>query len=209
MSTVQRGGRKGRLCDGGKHLLAQKGWKEQEPARGETTRGKRGSKCIPRAQSYEVTSMTRRSSPSPCREETHPPGAPRDTGLTHVRLLGPWAAGLCTGIPEVTPSPASLPHLTPSQGLRPGPAPFRSQEELPCGHVPSGDMGEHAPPECDLPLAHEETEAPGQGQRGPSNVKESACNTGDLGSVPEKGMTTYSSILAWRVPGTGDRKSVV
>lgn len=97
MSTVQRGGRKGRLCDGGKHLLAQKGWKEQEPARGETTRGKRGSKCIPRAQSYEVTSMTRRSSPSPCREETHPPGAPRDTGLTHVRLLGPWAAGLCTG----------------------------------------------------------------------------------------------------------------
>lgn len=42
--------------------------------------------------------MTRRSSPSPCREETHPPTrAPRDTGLTHVRLLGPRAAGLCAG----------------------------------------------------------------------------------------------------------------
>ena len=37
---------------------------------------------------------------------------------------------------------------------------------------------------------------------GASNGKESACNTGDLGSVPEKGMTTYSSILAWRIPQT-------
>lgn len=44
--------------------------------------------------------MTRRSSPSPCREETPldpAPRAPRDTGLTHVRLLGPWAAGLRAG----------------------------------------------------------------------------------------------------------------
>ena len=100
MSTVQRGGWKGRLCDGGKRLLAQRDWKEQELACEERTRGKRGSKHIPRAQSCEVTSMTRRSSPSPCREETPldpTPRAPRDTGLTHVRLLGPRAAGLCAG----------------------------------------------------------------------------------------------------------------
>ena len=32
MSTVQRGGWKGRLCDGGKRLLAQRDWKEQELA---------------------------------------------------------------------------------------------------------------------------------------------------------------------------------
>ena len=37
-------------------------------------------------------------------------------------------------------------------------------------------------------------------------VKKSACNAGDLGSVPgledalEKGMATHSSILAWRIP---------
>ena len=37
-------------------------------------------------------------------------------------------------------------------------------------------------------------------------VKESACNAGDQGSVPRsgrslgKGMTTHSSILAWRIP---------
>ena len=36
-------------------------------------------------------------------------------------------------------------------------------------------------------------------------VKESACNTGDLGSIPgedplEKGMATPPSILAWRIP---------
>ena len=39
-------------------------------------------------------------------------------------------------------------------------------------------------------------------------VKKSACNAGDLGSVPgledalEKGMATHSSILAWRMPCT-------
>ena len=39
-----------------------------------------------------------------------------------------------------------------------------------------------------------------------SNGKESACNAGDLGSIPglgrslEKGMATHSSILAWRIP---------
>ena len=39
-----------------------------------------------------------------------------------------------------------------------------------------------------------------------SNDKESACNAGDPGSIPgrkdplEKQMTTYSSILAWRIP---------
>ena len=41
---------------------------------------------------------------------------------------------------------------------------------------------------------------------GGSDGKESACNSGDLVSVPgsgrslEKGMATYSSILAWRIP---------
>ena len=41
-----------------------------------------------------------------------------------------------------------------------------------------------------------------------SDSKESACNEGDLGSIPgseeplEKGMATYSSILAWRIPWT-------
>ena len=43
---------------------------------------------------------------------------------------------------------------------------------------------------------------------GVSHRKESACNVGDLGSVPglvsspEKGMATQSSILAWRIPWT-------
>ena len=38
--------------------------------------------------------------------------------------------------------------------------------------------------------------------------KESACNTGDLGSIPglgrslKKGKATHSSILAWRMPWT-------
>ena len=40
-----------------------------------------------------------------------------------------------------------------------------------------------------------------------SDGKESACDVGVLGlipqsgRVPEKGMATYSSILAWRIPG--------
>ena len=39
-----------------------------------------------------------------------------------------------------------------------------------------------------------------------SGGKESACNVGDLGSIPgsgnslEKGMATHSSIPAWRIP---------
>ena len=39
-------------------------------------------------------------------------------------------------------------------------------------------------------------------------VRESACNVGDLDSIcglrrsPEMGTATYSSILAWRIPGT-------
>ena len=43
---------------------------------------------------------------------------------------------------------------------------------------------------------------------GGSDGKESACNAGDPGSIPgsgrspEKGMTTHSSILAWRIPQT-------
>ena len=41
---------------------------------------------------------------------------------------------------------------------------------------------------------------------GSSDGKESTCNAGDLGSILgredplEKGMATYSSILAWRIP---------
>ena len=40
---------------------------------------------------------------------------------------------------------------------------------------------------------------------GGSDGKESACNVGDLGSIPgwedplEEGMATHSSILAWRI----------
>ena len=30
--------------------------------------------------------------------------------------------------------------------------------------------------------------------------KESACNAGDLGSIPGLGKATHSSILAWRIP---------
>ena len=42
------------------------------------------------------------------------------------------------------------------------------------------------------------------------NSKESACNTGDLGLIPEwadpleMGMATHSSVLAWRIPWTKD-----
>ena len=38
---------------------------------------------------------------------------------------------------------------------------------------------------------------------GGSDDKESTCNVGDLGSIlgwEEEGMTTHSSILAWRIP---------
>ena len=34
--------------------------------------------------------------------------------------------------------------------------------------------------------------------------KESACNTGDLGPIPGKGMATHSSIPAWRIPWTAE-----
>ena len=41
---------------------------------------------------------------------------------------------------------------------------------------------------------------------GGSDGKESACNVGDLGSIPEdslaKGLATHSSVLAWRIPWT-------
>ena len=57
-----------------------------------------------------------------------------------------------------------------------------------------------------------------QGFPGGSEVKASACNAGDLGSIPglgrspgegwedslEKEMATHSSILAWRTPGTAE-----
>ena len=41
---------------------------------------------------------------------------------------------------------------------------------------------------------------------GGSDIKETACNVGDLGLIPvsrrslEKEMATHSSILAWRIP---------
>ena len=47
---------------------------------------------------------------------------------------------------------------------------------------------------------------PNMGLLGGSDGKESACNAGDLGSVPgsgrslEEGMATHTSILAWRIP---------
>ena len=48
-----------------------------------------------------------------------------------------------------------------------------------------------------------------EGFPGGSDGKESACNAGDLDSVPglgrfpwEKGMATHSCILAWRIPWT-------
>ena len=47
-----------------------------------------------------------------------------------------------------------------------------------------------------------------KGCPGGSDIKESACNVGDLGSIPgsgsslEKGMATQLSILAWRIPWT-------
>ena len=43
---------------------------------------------------------------------------------------------------------------------------------------------------------------------GGSDGKESACNAGDMGSIPrlgrspEKGMAIHSSILDWRIPWT-------
>ena len=47
-----------------------------------------------------------------------------------------------------------------------------------------------------------------EGFPGGSDGKESACNEGDLSSIPgledplEKAMTTHSSMLAWRIPWT-------
>ena len=52
------------------------------------------------------------------------------------------------------------------------------------------------------------SQAAGLGFPGNSDGKESACNVGDLGSIPglgkplEKGMKTHCSILAWRTPWT-------
>ena len=47
-----------------------------------------------------------------------------------------------------------------------------------------------------------------RGLLGGSECKESACNVGDLGSVPGlvrspgEGKATHSSVLAWRIPWT-------
>ena len=49
-----------------------------------------------------------------------------------------------------------------------------------------------------------------QGFPGGSDGKESACNAGDQGSIPgwgrspEEGNGNHSSILAWRIPWTGE-----
>ena len=54
------------------------------------------------------------------------------------------------------------------------------------------------------------SQATGLGFPGNSDGKESACNVGDLGSIPglgkplEKGMKTHCSILAWRTPWTDE-----
>ena len=46
--------------------------------------------------------------------------------------------------------------------------------------------------------------------QGGSDGKESVCNAGALGLIPgsrrspEEGVATYSSILAWRIPWTGE-----
>ena len=48
------------------------------------------------------------------------------------------------------------------------------------------------------------------GFSGGSDGKESACNPGDVGSIPgsgdllEKEMATHSSIFPWRIPGMGE-----
>ena len=47
-----------------------------------------------------------------------------------------------------------------------------------------------------------------------SASKESACNVGDLGSIPglerslEEGKATHSSILAWRIQSMGSQRVV-
>ena len=47
-----------------------------------------------------------------------------------------------------------------------------------------------------------------RGAPGGSASKQSACNAGDLGSIPgwedplEKGVTNHSSIFAWKIPWT-------
>ena len=38
--------------------------------------------------------------------------------------------------------------------------------------------------------------------------KESACSAGDLGLIPGSGMTTHSSILAWRIPRTEETRGL-
>ena len=49
---------------------------------------------------------------------------------------------------------------------------------------------------------------PGGASRESSNSKASACNAGDLGSIPdwedplEKDMATHASVFAWRIPWT-------
>lgn len=78
MSTVQRGGRKGRLCDGGKRLLARGAGKSKSWHEGKESEGKRGSKCIPRAQSWGGHIHDQEVKPKPLqRRNTPPPRGPQ------------------------------------------------------------------------------------------------------------------------------------
>ena len=43
---------------------------------------------------------------------------------------------------------------------------------------------------------------------GGSDGTESACSAGDLGLIPGSGMTTHSSILAWRIPRTEETRGL-
>ena len=75
-------------------------------------------------------------------------------------------------------------------------------------HFPPGSYY----PDQTLQLKHSTFFLPASGPfwgfPGGSDDKESACNAGDLDSIPglgrylEKGMATHSSILAWRIPWT-------
>ena len=68
-------------------------------------------------------------------------------------------------------------------------------------------------PQCARPCSQHwvyNGECNSQGFPRGSDGKELACNAGDLGSVPgsgrslEKGMTTHSNILDWRIPWTDE-----
>ena len=61
---------------------------------------------------------------------------------------------------------------------------------------------------CDISVRKQLPNKQHMGFPGGSDCEESACNAGDLHSIPgsedalEKGKATHSSILAWRIPWT-------